>query len=64
MRLLGGGEGVRGAELHRLLPLVLQRVDRDDVLRAGVARALHGVDADAADAEDDHRVAGRGRRRC
>src|SRR5579859_5075236 len=41
-----------GAELHRLLPLVLQRVDGDHVLRARVPGALHSVDADAADAVD------------
>src|ERR1022692_1826193 len=39
--------------------IVLQRVDGDDVLRAGVASALHRVDADAADAVDRDRVAGR-----
>ena len=50
--------GVRGAQLLRLLPLERHRVHRDDVGRAGVRRALHGVDADAADAHDDHRVAG------
>ena len=58
LRLLDAGDGVGGAELHRLLALVLQRVDGDDVLRPGVARALHGVDADAADAGDDHGLAG------
>src|SRR5690348_11119264 len=56
--LLGGGERVGGAEFHRLLALVLQRVDGDNVLRAGVAGTLDRVDADAADAEDRHRVAG------
>src|SRR6266566_2570016 len=59
LRLFGGGERVSRAEFHRLLALVLQRVDGDDVLRAGVAGALHRVDADAADAVDRHRVAGR-----
>src|ERR1035441_5864072 len=59
LRLLGGSERVGRAELHRLLALVLQRVDGDDVLRAGVASALHRVDADAADAVDRDRVAGR-----
>ena len=34
-------------ELHRLLPLELDRVDGDDVLGAGHAGALHGVDPDA-----------------
>src|ERR1039457_632092 len=59
LRLLGGSERVGRAELHRLLALVLHRVDGDDVLRAGVASALHRVDADAADAVDRDRVAGR-----
>src|SRR6266536_1132978 len=58
LRLFGRGERVGRAELHRLLALVLQRVDGDDVLRAGVAGALHRVDADAADAVDRHGVAG------
>src|ERR1700759_5301544 len=58
LRLFGRGERVGRAEFHRLLTLVLQRVDGDDVLRAGVAGALHRVDADAADAVDRHRVAG------
>src|SRR5690349_4694081 len=58
LRLFGCGERVGRAEFHRLLALVLQRVDGDDVLRAGVAGALHRVDADAADAVDRHRVAG------
>jgi hypothetical protein len=38
------------------LPLVRQRVDGDDVLRAGEGGALHGVDADAADPVDHHRL--------
>src|SRR6266480_4072257 len=59
LRLFRRGERVGRAELHRLLPLVLQRIDGDDVLGAGVAGALHRVDADAADAVDRHRVAGR-----
>src|SRR6185437_6926805 len=58
LRLFGRGERVSRAEFHRLLALVLQRVDGDDVLRAGVAGALHRVDADAADAVDGHRVTG------
>src|SRR5580658_8677436 len=57
LRLLGGGERVGRAELHRLLALVFQRVDRDDVLRAGVASALHRVDPDPADAVDRDGVA-------
>ena len=56
--LLHRRDGVGGAELQRRLALELDRVDGDDVGRAGVRRALHGVDADAADAHDDDRVAG------
>ena len=59
LRLRRGGERVRRAEFHGLLALVLQRVDGDDVLRAGVTGALHGVDPDAADAVDRDRVARR-----
>src|SRR6202022_4832781 len=44
------------AELLGLLPLVGQGVDRDHVLRTGVPSALNGVDADASDAVDDHRL--------
>ena len=40
-----------------LLPLELQRVDGDDVAGAGHRRALHGVHADAAAADDDHGLA-------
>src|ERR1700678_1950382 len=58
LRLLGGRERVGRAELHRLLPLVLKRIDGDDVLRSGVARTLYRVDADAANAVDRDRVAG------
>src|SRR5580700_7850942 len=57
LRLLRGGERVSRAEFHGLLALVLQRVDGDDVLSAGVTGALHGVDPDAADAVDRDRVA-------
>ena len=46
-----------GAELHGVLPLELQRVDRDDVARARERRALDRVDADAADPVDHGRVA-------
>src|ERR1700757_327950 len=53
VRLLGGRHGVRRAQRHRRLALELHRVDRDDVPRPGVRGALHGVDADAADAVDD-----------
>ena len=59
---LGGvlhvGEGVGGAHLHGLLALELDRVDGDDVASAGVGRTLDGVDADTADAHDDHGLAG------
>ena len=48
-------DGVGGAELLGLLALERHRVDGDDVRRPGVRRALHGVDADAADAHDDRR---------
>src|SRR6266852_2632133 len=58
LRLFRGGERVGRAEFHGLLALVLQRIDGDDVLRAGVAGALHRVDADPADAVDRDRVAG------
>ena len=58
LRLRVVGEGVGGAELQRLLPLVLQRVDGHDVLRTGVAGALDRVDADTADAVDSHGVTG------
>src|SRR6201986_2642075 len=52
LRLFGRGERVGRAEFHRLLPLVLQRVDGDDVFRAGVAGALPRVDTDAAGSAD------------
>ena len=41
-----------------LLALELDRVDGDDVAGAGHGRALHGVHADAADADDDDGLAG------
>ena len=47
-----------GAELHGLLPLVLDRVDGEDVLGAGQPGALDRVGADAADADHDDGVAG------
>ena len=59
VRLLGGGERVRGAEHgggH--LPLELHRVHHDHVLRPGEPGALHRVAAHAARAEDHHGVAG------
>ena len=49
---------MRGAELHRLLALELDRVDGDDPLGAGELGALDGVGADAADTDDGDRVAG------
>ena len=56
--LVDGLERLGGAEFLRLLALEGDRVDGDDVAGAGVRRALDGVDADAADAHDDHRLAG------
>jgi hypothetical protein len=44
LRLRRVRRAVGGAELLGELPLVRQRVDRDDVLRAGEGGALHGVD--------------------
>ena len=58
VRLVGVGDGVRGAQLQRLLALERDRVDGHDVLGAREPRALHGVDADAADAVDDHALPG------
>ena len=52
------GRGVGGAEDLRLLALELHRVDGDDVAGAGHRRALDGVHADAADADDDDGLAG------
>src|SRR3954453_2363202 len=48
-RVLTGGNRLCRAELDGLLPLQLDRVDRDDRARTGVLRALDGVDADATD---------------
>src|SRR5215470_5356946 len=56
LRLRRIRHAVGGPELLGELPLVRQRVDRDDVLRAGEGGALHGVDADPADAVDHHRL--------
>src|SRR3954470_9353968 len=56
-RLLACGDGLGGTEVERLLALELDRVDRDDRSCTGVTRALHGVDADTTDAEDDDGVA-------
>src|SRR3954470_11968224 len=53
-RLFGGRDAVGGAEILGRLALVGQRVDGDDVHRAGVGRALDRIRADAADAVDDH----------
>ncbi len=43
-----------GAEALGLVPMELDRVDRDDPLGAGRCRGLNRIDADAADAGDDH----------
>ena len=56
--LLDARERLGRTEFHRLLALEGDRVDGDDVAGAGVRRALDGVDADAADAHDDHRLTG------
>src|SRR6185437_8801522 len=59
VRLLGGGERVRGAEhAGGHVPLELDRVDHDHVLRPGEPGALYRVAAHAAGAEDHHGVAG------
>src|SRR3954452_1279897 len=55
-RLLAGGDRLGRAELQCLLALQLDRVDGDDGACAGMPGALHGVDADTADAEDDDGV--------
>src|SRR5712675_1364974 len=59
-RLLDARSRMGGTEFHRLLAFELKRVDRDDPLGAGQLGALHGVDADAADTDDDDRVTGFG----
>ena len=51
--LLGGGEDMGRAELERGLALERHRVHADDVLGAGVHRALHGVHPDPAEPVDD-----------
>ena len=58
-RLLDRRGGVGGAEHLGLLPLELDGVDGDDVAGAGQRRALDGVHADAAAADDDDRLARR-----
>ena len=63
VRLLDRRRGVGGAEDLGLLALPLDRVDGDDVAGAGHGRALHGVHADAAEADDHDGLAGAGRRR-
>src|SRR6185312_2319866 len=55
--LLDVGGGQRGAQAAGHVELERVWIDRDDVLGTGEARALDGVDADAADAEHDDRVA-------
>src|SRR6185437_4483789 len=46
------GVDVGGAELERLVALPLDRVDREDVARAGVDGSLQCRHADPADADD------------
>lgn len=46
------GVDVGGTELQRLVALPLHRVDREDVARARVDRALQRCHADPADADD------------
>ena len=56
LRLLGRGERVGGAEFHRLLALVSPAGRwRSTFFAPAYARALHRVDADAADAVDRSR---------
>ena len=65
-------EGRRGAQLHRELAAVLDRIDHDDLARSSDAASLHGSEADRPGAKDDDvrsglethvRVAGR-KSRC
>ena len=57
-RLFDSCGRVRGTEVHGHFPLHFHWVDGDDLARSGICCALDGVDADSADAHDDHRVAG------
>ena len=50
--------GVRGAELHRLLALELDRIDGSDDAGTGQLGTLNRVGADAAGADDGDHVAG------
>ena len=56
-RLLERRRRVRRAELHRLGPLELHRIDRPDLLGTGEPGALHGVDPDATDPDHGDDVA-------
>src|SRR6516164_3117814 len=58
LRFPRGGEGVRGAEHLGHLPLELNRVHHDHVLRPREPSALHRVAAHAARAVDHHRLPG------
>jgi hypothetical protein len=58
-RLGHRGRGVGGAELHGLLTLELDRVDRPDLLGTGELGPLDRVRPDAADADHGDDVAGR-----
>ncbi|CQD14067.1 hypothetical protein BN970_02809 [Mycolicibacterium conceptionense] len=56
-RVSHGGERVGGTEFEGLLAFEVHRVDGDDEPGPRELRPLHGVDADAADADHHHRVA-------
>ena len=56
--LRGAGDAVGGAQVLGGLALVGQRIDRDHVRGTGVRGTLYRVRADAADAVDDHGLAG------
>ena len=47
-----------GAELHGLLTLGLNWIDRPDLLRSGELCALNRVGANATDADDSNDIAG------
>ena len=57
--LLERRRGVGGAELDRLIALELHGVDGEDLAGPGQLRALHRIDADAADPDDRNVVPGR-----